>query len=318
MTEPTFNLDELLQTLPSFSLLQRPHYSQPVLDYFKYYGLDFENQFQGLQHYFGRIDCDPYHIACHYYVANDEAEAKTIVIVHGYYDHVGLYKHVIANCLEQGYNLIAFDLPGHGLSSGERTRISRFGEYQQVLKQLIALFNQQQITVNALLGQSTGAAIVMQYVLENPLPPKALVLLAPLFKPCQWRSVNVFYQIFKRFIKKLPRRFANNSQDKNFIYFLKYQDPLQARCTHLDWVGALAEWIAAFKYFKVSKNTALIVQGRDDSTVDWQNNITAIHKKLPNADIHYIDDAGHQLVNELPAIRDNVFTLINQYLRDQN
>ena len=44
----------------------------------------------------------------------------TVLICHGYFDYVGLYRHLIAHVLELGYAVLAYDLPGHGLSSGPR------------------------------------------------------------------------------------------------------------------------------------------------------------------------------------------------------
>ncbi|WP_339670162.1 alpha/beta hydrolase [Dasania marina] len=318
MSEKTLNIDELRSAVTDFDSLHASQYPQIITDYFRYYGIDFESQFSGLQHFFGAIDCGAYRITSHYFSLAGKPASKTVLIVHGYYDHVGLYKHAIANSLAQGYNVVAFDLPGHGLSSGERSCIVRFGEYQLVLKAIIAYFEKINIPIAALIGQSTGAAIVMQYLLEHPQQNRAAVMLAPLLKVYQWRSSRLLYRLVKNFIKRLPRRFANNSHDKNFIYFLKYQDPLQSKYTHLDWVGALIEWVEEFKYFKATRHKVLIVQGLADSTVDWRINIPAINKKLPCAKIGYIDGAGHQLVNETEVMRQQVFILINQYLSEHS
>ena len=40
--------------------------------------------------------------------------------------------------LDQGFAVIACDLPGHGLSSGERASIKDFAEYQSTLQGLLA------------------------------------------------------------------------------------------------------------------------------------------------------------------------------------
>lgn len=65
--------------------------------------------------------------------------------------------------------MIGLDLPGHGLSpSGERAGIYGFEQYQQVISPMI----QEAQSVLAgdwfLLGQSTGGAIAMDYVLNTP------------------------------------------------------------------------------------------------------------------------------------------------------
>ena len=68
-----------------------------------------------------------------------EQPRATLVLLHGYYDHVGLYRHVIEWALGMGFAVRAFDLPGHGLSSGARASIGAFSEYQTVLRAVLAL-----------------------------------------------------------------------------------------------------------------------------------------------------------------------------------
>ena len=47
------------------------------------------------------------------------AEPKgTAFVVHGYFDHLGLYRHLLSLLLNRGWRVVMWDLPGHGLSSG--------------------------------------------------------------------------------------------------------------------------------------------------------------------------------------------------------
>lgn len=60
-----------------------------------------------------------------------EQPRATLVLLHGYYDHVGLYRHVIEWALGMGFAVLSFDLPGHGLSSGARASIGDFASTRQ-------------------------------------------------------------------------------------------------------------------------------------------------------------------------------------------
>ena len=51
---------------------------------------------------------------------------ECILISHGYYDHAGLYGHLIEHLLSSGWNVAIFDQIGHGLSSGSRAEIQDF------------------------------------------------------------------------------------------------------------------------------------------------------------------------------------------------
>ncbi|MGK0441144.1 MAG: lysophospholipase [Pseudohongiellaceae bacterium] len=314
------NLEQVLQHLPDFSFDDNQSYAPPIAEYFKYYGLDFENQMGDLHHNFGLVDAGGYQVACHYFSLDKGSEQAgkqskgCILIVHGFYDHTGLYNHLIKNCLQQGFDVLAFDLPGHGLSSGQRASIASFDEYQVVLKQITAYFSSH-ANIVAMIGQSTGAAIVMHYLFDYPNAEVKAILLAPLLKTCGWGTTVLLFQLLNPFIKWVPRRFANNSQNKAFLRFLKHDDPLQYRYTPLEWVGALIEWVNSFKYFKANKSDVLIVQGTDDNTVDWVHNLPVIQKKLPRANVEYIEGAGHHLVKELDALRERTFSCINEYLK---
>ena len=115
-----------------------------------------------------------------------EQPRATLVLLHGYYDHSGLYRHVIEWALGMGFAVLSFDLPGHGLSSGMRASIGDFAEYQTVLQGVLAEAAALQLPQPwHLCGQSTGGAILIDYLLTGA--PSAdigeTILLAPLVRP---------------------------------------------------------------------------------------------------------------------------------------
>ena len=83
-----------------------------------FYQLDTIDRNGKTQHRIGTITSSEYRLVAQYWLP--EKAHATVLIVHGYYDHIGLYRHVIRFFLEQGYAVLGFDLPGHGLSSGAR------------------------------------------------------------------------------------------------------------------------------------------------------------------------------------------------------
>ena len=309
-------IEDVKNHLPQFSFEGEPEYPQPIKDYFAFYDMAFAECFDGLVHRFGLVEAAGYQIACHSF-AFEGRQRESVLIVHGLYDHSGLYNHLIESCLQQGFNVVIFDLPGHGLTSGAPIAIANFVEYQMVLKQVTAFFSLQ-FHIAVLIGQSTGGAIVTHYLLDYPEAKIKAVLLAPLLQPCNWRWSALLYKMLRGIIKQVPRNFAENSQNKAFLNFVKHEDPLQHRITDLSWVGALKEWVETFKYFKSSQSPVLIVQGDNDKTVDWRYNLPQIQKKLPQSELVMIQGAGHHLVKESHALRQSVFAAINQYLNSEH
>ena len=141
--------------------------------------------------------------------------------------------------------VIACDLPGHGLSSGERASIDDFAVYQRVLQELFAQARSLDLPQPwHLFGQSTGGAIVIDHLLnqgQQPGPGPG-ILLSPLVRPRSWGWSMLSYYLLKPFVSGIARRFSENTNDPAFMPFLQ-ADPLQPLRLPTAWVGALSRWI---------------------------------------------------------------------------
>ncbi|CAI8799648.1 alpha/beta hydrolase [Pseudomonas soli] len=246
-----------------------------------------------------------------------ERPQATLFLLHGYYDHMGLYRHVIEWALGRGYAVIGCDLPGHGLSSGERASIDDFGIYQQVLE---ALFEQARLLDLPrpwhLCGQSTGGAIVVDHLLhqgESSPVDGEVILLAPLVRPRAWGWSKLSYRVLRHFVNGIERRFSENTNDPAFLPFLE-ADPLQPRRLPTAWVGALMMWVRRIEAAPRSTRRPLIVQGEADGTVDWPYNLKVLKAKFAEPQILMLPEARHHLANELPGIRQRYFEFIGQRL----
>lgn len=311
-----FDSERLNQQIRHFTVTDTAPPGDAEQNYFHFYGIDFENKIPGCKHFFGHFSSGKYDIVAHYFsLDGDERKSSgTCFIFHGYFDHAGLFKHLIEYCLHRGFNVVIYDLPGHGLSTGERVSIPSFGEYLTVMKDCVKLFANIAPQPWHAIAQSTGAAILMDYTLQE-LPPAfdKIVLLAPLVRAAEWRLVKLAYWVGSRFLDKVPRKFGGNSNDLKFIEFLEKVDPLQARHVAVRWVDALLRWESRFDHLPASEKAILIVQGQRDTTVDWRYNIPAIRKKFPKARYLPLQDAHHQLANESPEIREKIFAAADMY-----
>lgn len=246
-----------------------------------------------------------------------EQPRATLVLLHGYYDHVGLYRHVIEWALGMGFAVLGFDLPGHGLSSGARASIGDFAEYQAVLQAVLVEAAALELPQPwHLCGQSTGGAILIDYLLSGTPGPEIAetILLAPLVRPRAWGWSQFSYRIMKRFVSAIPRRFSVNSSDAAFIDFVHHQDPLQPRNLPTAWVGALSQWVPRIEAAPRSARSPLIIQGEADMTVAWQHNLEVLQSKFAAPQILRLAEARHHLANEAPALRQRYFEFLSQRL----
>ncbi|WP_457808962.1 alpha/beta hydrolase [Kushneria sp. EE4] len=313
MSLPDFS--ELLEAGPLAPLPLPP---TGVMDeYFRHYALDdLIAQAGGIES--GHIQVNEFRLWTQIWTPRHESLRGTVVVVHGYFDHLGLYGHLLRLLLEEGFRVVLWDLPGHGLSSGERAAIDDFATYIQCLRALLARLEAKDLLQHPLIGigQSTGAAILTTDALERPgrHPWQSLVLLAPLVRPCKWRRSHLMHRLATPFIRSIPRHYRPNTTNLAFSAFLHREDPLQADTLPLVWVGAMRDWMAHVRRLPPSDLPTLILQGEQDATVDWRWNLEVLRRLLPAAQIIYHQTARHHLVNESTAIRQTLFRDLHHFL----
>lgn len=283
--------------------------------YQRYYGLDLP-QHGAVQRRLGCFHCAGLELVAQLWLPPQPQ--ATLILLHGYYDHTGLYRHVIDWALGLNLAVLTCDLPGHGLSAGARASIDDFATYQQTLQALFAEAASLDLPQPwHLCGQSTGGAILLDYLLlGEPRPePGATILLAPLVRPRAWGLSKLSYHLLGPFKTEIPRRFSENSTDAEFLDFLQHRDPLQPRTLPIAWVGALARWIPRIEKAPRSVQQPLVVQGEDDMTVDWRHNLQVLQDKFDRPDILRLHGARHHLVNEREALRRQYFAFLSERLR---
>ena len=300
----------LESNLPIINLDRPPAYSHLVEAYFDYYDLNFENT----THHFGRINSNGYTIAVHVYRPRNPAGSA--FVLHGYNDHSALMRRLIGAMLELDLAVITYDLPGHGLSSGERSTIPDFQQYLDVFSDVKQRFERYLQQPHYLMGHSTGGAISFDYLLHHPNHTfEKLILLAPLVRSSRWRLSKTGHFIMKPFKKTVGRRFHPETSDSAYVQFW-LSDPLQNADIPLEWIQAMFNWEKHVAADPRDSLQALIIQGRDDGVVDWEHNIPVLRAKFPNNQMLWLQTARHQLVNEGGAIRDSIYQAITSFLQE--
>ncbi|WP_430460611.1 alpha/beta hydrolase [Thalassolituus sp. LLYu03] len=295
---------------------QQPMAGSQWQQYCATYGLEFAEAGAAV-HSAGMMAIDTHQIAVQ--VFRHPSATGTALLVHGYYDHLGIYGSLIRFCLAQGLNVVAFDLPGHGLSSGERASIGSFQEYDSVFSQVLQKVQEFLPAPVYAFGQSTGGAILMNYLLKRQLTPalspfREICLMAPLVRPKGWRSGRMVHTIASLFVRRIKRKFNPNSADSEFLRFIAQTDPLQPHYLSVRWVGALKKWIPYIEALPASELVVNIVQGDADQTVDWRYNLGVLQAKFPNLRLKMIAGGQHHLVNESPALQAEIYATMKEWL----
>jgi alpha-beta hydrolase superfamily lysophospholipase len=307
----SWDRDRLLMDLNKFSFRSKPKISGEILKYYEFYSMNFSTEFEDLEQRVGWVETKDFRVVLQSFIPKN-AKA-TVFIFHGYYDHVGIYQHLIRFLLQSGYAVVIYDMPGHGLSSGTPAAIQSFDQYQDAMNSCLAMCKGYLTRPYHCVGQSTGGAVLIDRLIkkegENTTFDK-VVLLAPLIRPKGWESIGIIHSAMKPFFKIWHRSFSTNSSDLGFVKFLKEHDPLQSKWLAVEWISALKEWVPKIENGQYLQKKILIIQGTSDGTVEWRHNIKVLKHLFREVKIAYIEDGQHHLVNESLDKRKAVFKVL--------
>lgn len=301
---------DLADRLPAFSADEATASLGGLDEYYAHYQLPNRQQFA---HRLGRLTVVDYRIVCQSW--SPQHPRGTLCVVHGLFDHTGIYNKIIDYALAANWRVCMFDLPGHGLSSGRQASIKTFDTYLEVLDAAVAEFKQLYGDDLIALGQSTGGGILMRHCQQAAVSHfQKVVLIAPLLRAANWNMMIFAHGMLRWWTNRIKRTFSASSHDSAFVEFLAHSDPLQSRYIYLDWIAAMFNAEADFHMSSTSDQAMLMIQGSGDKTVAWRYNVKHIPKKFPNLALQVIDEAGHQLVNESPPFFGKLTDILDSYL----
>jgi alpha-beta hydrolase superfamily lysophospholipase len=289
-------------------LLEGDGHPAGAADYLKFYGFDTNCECR-----IGTFESQGHTLAV--YIFKPAQYKATVIIIHGYLNHSGLMRRTAEYLLGRGYAVVMFDLPGHGLSDGKRGAIDDFSQYGRALGDFLTVAKWNVHGPYHIVAHSTGASAVMEYMFTNGEDPfDKIVFVAPLVRCGFWRPVQFVRWMFGPW-GAVPRIFVKNSSDWQYLKFILFKDPLQARTVSIKWLAAMNRWAGRAAQYPSLPREVKIIQGDRDMTVDWRYNIAFIRGKFTQADVTMVRGGDHELLNECDTIRSKVYECVNEYLQ---
>lgn len=293
----TYSLDLSWQNLPDLTLAEVVSDSSVTL-YLKLYGLDTI----GASPIIGTFKSDSFTCVGQIYKPSGISRG-TVIFLHGLFDHVGTNVNGIKICLQENYTVAAFDLPGHGLSSGVRGGIEDFSEYATALHEFLRICDNLTNPPYVFIGHSTGCAVAFEYITSTQHQPFArMIFLAPLIRSSSHNFLAMGYKLFHSF-RTMPRqRLYKTSHDEEAIKRIR-KDPLQPAEFQMQWARAYFRWFNRLNNVPEQHLPLIVIQGTDDAIVDWRYNLNWLKHKVKNLKIVKIENARHNLLNESSGYR---------------
>ncbi len=238
---------------------------------------------------------------------------KLAVVIPGFSEHCAYVKKNIHHFLAQGYQVYCFDLPGHGLSSGEHYDIDHFQTYRLMFEAIIKLIPPQKDCL--FWCHSTGAIGITSFLLDNPSdshPFNKIILTAPLVRPYMWPLIKtlLFFLPFHSKIKRLERIVSPEYQQ------IKNTDPLIGQSIPVHWLKQFQIYWKKMKNLNtLSDEEILVFISTQDKIVDSNCTYKFYRKHFPKATKIQLSGATHHPHLNSPEITQNYFSQIDQYLK---
>lgn len=239
-----------------------------------------------------------------------------VIITHGIAEHSGRYAEITKILNDNGYDVIRYDLRGHGQSQGKRGALKHYFDFVDDLHVIVNEAKKKQYKKIFLIGHSMGGLIVNMYGVKYPKNINGIISSgAPTYFI---KDVLPFRIIGYKWIGFLNRKneFANDSLSRIKEVEDDYiNDPLNLKTFKFSLAGNM--FVGGVRYFNKNINNykarVLILHGKDDSIVPYQFS-ERLYKILPEIDKELIiyEDNYHEIFNDLD--RKKVFDDIIKWL----
>lgn len=238
----------------------------------------------------------------------------TVFILHGYFDHVGSVNNLVNYALSQGYAVFAYDLPGHGFSSGPSGVTGDISHNANLLKSVVHQYRDSLPKPFHLIGFSTGGSITLEYArLNGNSQFNNVIAVSPLVRHAHWHWGKTGYTLARWFTSGIKRRDKRNSRNQEYLAFAK-QDPLRGQRVSFRFLKSIYKWVKGFEAGGKVESRVLLIQGDEDQVVDWEYNLPMLASKFSRLQIHKVQKGKHQLFNDANSVQEETFKQIFRFI----
>lgn len=208
------------------------------------------------------------------------ANGKKLLICHGFDSLSYKYAYFIEPLLEAGFEVLAFDAPAHGKSSGKTINALLY-------RDMILKVNQDFGALNIIMAHSFGCIAACLAVEHAPLPLAKLILIAPATETT--RSIT------------------------DFARYLQISDRLKKamEALILEIGGQPPSWYSIARIVRTTPVKTLWLHDKEDPITPYEDMQYLIELKLPYVDFVITSGLGHSLYRK-KEIADKIIDWIKQ------
>jgi pimeloyl-ACP methyl ester carboxylesterase len=247
----------------------------------------------------------------HYELAGPKG-AQTVVLIHGNAAPCFTWDHNVPALLEAGFDVLSYDIYGHGYSDRpELKEYNRSLYHEQLLQLLDSLGLQEPIDI---VGTSQGGAIATHFTASHPERVRKLALLAPLYDTFAGaRSSKIVAlprigeYVFRAFgdkvnLQNLDKVFASGENVPEFAEkykrAMRFKGLKRAKLANLRG-DSLENNEHFYKEVEQQERPVLLIWGTSDKLIS-ESSIKRLRRAMPSVQYHEIRGAGHIVHYERP------------------
>lgn len=192
-----------------------------------------------------------------------EPEKPLVMCLHGWNGRASQFATMLPSLIKAGFQVVAFDAPGHGQSEGQSSNLLRMAAVLQTVVQ-------QHAPVTAIITHSFGGMVVAYALKHLAIDVEKLVMIAaPVSNhyliDMYADSLGISQRVMRQFYRKLRREFGED----------------------------IFERTSAEQNLKHSKLPILLIHDKQDKAVSWRNS-ERIVEAATNAMAIYTEGHGHR------------------------
>jgi pimeloyl-ACP methyl ester carboxylesterase len=224
----------------------------------------------------------------------------TVVFLHGLSANHTTWLNMMKTFEAQGYNSLAPDMRGHGLSDKSRAR--KLYNVKVFAEDLQAIIRKEEIKDHIIVGYSYGGEIALEYAGRNPQGLKGLVIVSTNYvSPLKYKKINFLTPILYAFFNLLSL-FLVWQKKKDYHY---YRQGKSRGYWHSVWIGlntmplSVNFWMLSQMGLINFKNIlgqikvpTLIIRGKKDPFVS-KTEAEDMAAMIPEAKLVIFDNPSH-------------------------
>jgi alpha-beta hydrolase superfamily lysophospholipase len=141
---------------------------------------------------------------------------RSVLLVHGLGEHSGRYTHVAAWFRARGFDVLAYDQRGHGLTPGPRGALAHHDDLLTDLTAVYSDYASRHARAPLLLGHSMGGLVAARAVLDRRITPAAMMLTSPALRSWSGKGMRKLASVLAAVLPNLP--LANGLKVENLSH----------------------------------------------------------------------------------------------------